>query len=148
MHHTYVTYYSLSTKTHHHAVAATLQRDYQLIGNVLQEDTIKKWRQSTEEDLSSLNPLRTSRQREKSGNELWVWEHLHTERRCSTFKKTNQFAGCRRSLIFCKSSIQSRCGNMVLACCKKYGNKSSTWPWQITKLLLHKSQTHYSSNIN
>jgi len=34
-------------------------------------------------------------------------------------KKTNQFAGCRKSLIFCRSSMQSRCGNMVFACCMK-----------------------------
>ena len=30
--------------------------------------------------------------------------------------ETNQLAGCRRSLIFCRSSMQSRCGNMVFAC--------------------------------
>ena len=41
---------------------------------------------------------------------------------------TDQLAGRRRSLIFFRSSIQSRCGNISRACWMKYGNMSSTWP--------------------
>ena len=75
---------------------------------------------------------------------IW-YKLLYIIKMKSEQRKTDQLAGSRRSLIFRKSSMQSRCGNIVLACRRKYGKMSSTCPGKkknlIWKQLTGNSQT-------